>query len=432
MEIGIYVTVFVLWTLTTIQGGWALLDGFRFYRYVKRMIAASDDAQDSNGEFKYQPKVALILPCCGVDQRLEHTVEALRRQNYQHYEVFFTFESTEDPAYGEIGRWARDWTGPPWHRVVAGMAERRSQKIHNLLAAISKLSDKCDVIIFLDSDAIPHPDWMGHLVEPLQDQQVGAATGFRWYTASGGVAAGIRSAWNAASVSMLHNDLTNFCWGGSTAIRKSVFERLSIAQRWDSALSDDYQVTRAVRDAGLAIRFVPQALLPTNERTTFANFWNFARRQFVITRICGPKLWLAGFVLCFNFIIGATSVFLLFVATLFDVIGDQTTFWLALSGWLFILSLAGGKALIRQLAVRRILQWPNLSWRDLAWDVLGVGPIGTIHLALLLASARSRRFVWRNKVYEMISPDSTRILERRTADDAPAIRYSPARTRQSR
>ena len=399
---------------------------------MKRSVGASADALDSNGEFEYQPRVAVILPCCGVDQRLEHTVESLRRQNYRNYEVFFTFESTDDPAYDEVGRWARDWTGPPQHRVIAGMAERRSQKIHNLLAAISKLPDDCDVIAFLDSDAIPHPDWMGHLVKPLQDEGVGAATGFRWYTASGGVAAGIRSAWNAASVSLLHNDKTNFCWGGSTAIRRSEFERLNIAQRWDNALSDDYQVTRAVRDAGLLIRFVPQALLPTNERTTFGNFWNFARRQFVITRICAPKFWLAGFVLCFNLIIGATSVFFLFVAALFELIGDRTTLWLALSGWMFILFLAGGKALIRQLAVRRILRPPNLSWRDLAWDVIGVGPIGTIHLALLLASARSRRFVWRNKVYEMISADSTRILERRIVDDAPAIRYSPEATRQSR
>ena len=38
--------------------------------------------------------------------------------------------------------------------------------------------------------------------------------------------------------------------------------------------------------------------------------------------------------------------------------------------------------------------------------------VGVLQLFLLVASARTRRIVWRNTVYEMVSPDQTIILER--------------------
>ncbi len=414
-ETTIYLCVLAIWLLTTIQGIWALLDGFHFYGYVRRKLRRAAEAGATNAGRRYEPKVALILPCCGVDERLEKTVAAVRRQNYARYEVTFAFESTEDPAYAAVGRWTADWRDLATRCVVAGPTEHRSQKIHNLLAAVGDLADDCEVIVFLDSDAVPHESWLNDLVAPLHDPGVGAATGFRWYTAAGGFAEGVRSAWNAASLSLLHNDKTNFCWGGSTAIRRKAFARLDIARRWDRALSDDYQVTRAVREAGLRIVFVPQALLPTRERTSFRRFWTFARRQYVITHVCAPRIWLAGLILSANFTTGASCLFALMIASAVGLIGDRTTTLVALAGWAFILSLAGAKALVRQLAVHRILRPPDVSWRDFVWDVVGVGPVGVVHLALFFASSRSRRFIWRNKVYEMISADETRVLPRHPA-----------------
>lgn len=412
LEEAVYILVFVSWLLTMIQGTWVLVDGGRFLAYVTRALGEPTGAGGAAAPSSSRPRVTVILPCCGVDERLEHTVAALRRQSYDHYDVVFTFESADDPAYTAIDRWARDWDGPSWRRVVAGLAVHRSQKIHNLLAAVEVLSDECEVIAFLDSDAVPDTDWLGHLIGPLDDRSVGAATGFRWYSATGGVVAGIRSAWNAASVSMLHNDWTNFCWGGSTAIRRETFDRLEIVRRWDRALSDDYQLTRVIRDAGLRICFVPQALLPSTDDGGFFDFWRFARRQLVITRVCAKRLWVAGLVLCCNFINGATCTFALLVAAMFGLMdADPRVMPLALAGWASILVLAGAKALVRQIAIGRILRSPDHGWRDIAWDVLGVGLIGMIHLGLLLSSLTSRRFVWRNRVYELVSADETRIVE---------------------
>ncbi|MBN2563675.1 MAG: glycosyltransferase [Phycisphaerae bacterium] len=464
----IYLIVLILCVLTSIQGISVLRGEVRFYRYVARMVAQATDLLTESGEFKCQPRVAVILPCCGVDEKLGQTVRALSRQNYADYEVIFAFESSDDPAYAAVGAWIKDLfqdscagvencgtdvqdcgtgvppvSAPPRRRchnvarghkapldqehprcpgarrrrrclrVVAGLADRRAQKIHNLLAAVEQVSDDREALVFLDSDAVPGEDWLGHLVAPLGDRTVGAATGYRWYGATGGIAAGVRCAWNASTVSLLEDERRNFCWGGATAIRKETFESLDVSRYWDHALSDDYQLTRAIRGAGLRIRFVPQALVPSSDRTTLRAFWSFARRQILITRVCGPAIWRAGLMLTCNFVVGGTMAAVLFLVAAMGWFGSRTAMFAALFAWLFILALAVGKAVLRQLAVRKVLRPPDWTWRDFWWDVLGtVAFSGPLHLNLFAASLTSRRIVWRNTEYELVSADETRVVRR--------------------
>lgn len=411
----VLVVIGVLWLLAVLQGLESLRGGVRFYRYVKAQTARL------RRERSFTPPAAVILPCCGLDDRLADTVESLSRQHYPDYEVIFAFESVDDPAYAAVGRWVAGWRTVRWKRVVAGRAETRSQKIHNLLAALSSVGPDREVLAFLDSDAVPHADWLRYLVAPLAEPGVGAATGFRWYTTNGSIASGIRSAWNAASVSFLHDDRLNFCWGGSTAIRRADFDRLKIASRWQRALSDDYQVTRAVRSADLRIRFVPQCLIPCMEETTMRGFLTFARRQLVITRVCAPVLWKAGVALASNFNLGATAVLALGIYAYANELTVLTA--AAFSAWGLIIALAAAKSALRQLAVRKVLKSPTISWRDFMWDVVGVGPVGVLHLGLLISSARSRRINWRSTEYEMVSPDETIVLGRTPAE--PRLNAEP-------
>jgi len=107
-----YLTVAVLCLIACVQGTVDLRGGLRFYRYVRRKASAARELTDTAGRFVYQPPAAVILPCCGVDEKLEQTVAALGRQRYADYEVLFAFESADDPAYEAVGRWAQNWTRP--------------------------------------------------------------------------------------------------------------------------------------------------------------------------------------------------------------------------------------------------------------------------------------------------------------------------------
>lgn len=405
----VYLIVALLWLSAAIHAAWSFIDGLKFNRFIRDAL---NDPSNKNPD--PAPRVAVIMPSKGVDEKLHDTVARLSTQTLLPTRVIFTLESRDDPAWTALQTWAAEFPKLNCEFVEAGLAEHRGQKVHNLLAAVESIGDDIDAIVFLDSDAVPGNDWLAEIVAPLSDDSVGVATGYRWYTASGGIAAGVRCAWNAATASLLADERLNFCWGGSMAIRRDRFESLNVRGYWDRALSDDYQLTRAVRDAGLSIRFVPRAIVASDDATTLTGFWEFARRQMIITRICHPALWRSSLVQILNLTAGAGATFLLMLAAWIGWFGSATTFYLGLAGWLTVTFLAAARAASRQVALRRILSPPDLTWRDFVWDVGSILSFGGgLHMNLFLASIGRRRFWWRNIEYEMTGPGETRILQRK-------------------
>ncbi|MFQ5412204.1 MAG: hypothetical protein ACE5EC_07890, partial [Phycisphaerae bacterium] len=111
---------------------------------------------------------------------------------------------------------------------------------------------------------------------------------------------------------------------------------------------------------------------------------------------------------------GGTAVAALAILGLFGWFGTRTTTCMALAGWIVVLLLAGGKAVLRQWALRRVLRPPDLTWREHCWDILGTLTFaGSLHLHLVMASLMTRRILWRDIEYELVSPDETRILRRK-------------------
>lgn len=176
--------------------------------------------------------------------------------------------------------------------ILAGRTRGRGQKVHNLLQALRRLDARDRVLVFGDSDIRPSPSWLRHLVARLDDSRVGASTGFRWYIPQrGNFASVLRSVWNAGAATLFGERKSPFAWGGAMAIRRDTFEACAIAERWQSALSDDYAVTRAMAELGLQIQFVPQALSFTREDCGLRELLDWSFRQLAITRVYKPSLW---------------------------------------------------------------------------------------------------------------------------------------------
>ena len=167
--------------------------------------------------------------------------------------------------------------------------------MHNLRVAVTELNQKTEVIVFVDTDARPHENWLRSLVAPLSDERVGAATGYRWFMPmKGGAASHLRSVWNASIASALGARADkNFCWGGSTAIRRATFEKLKVAERWRGTVSDDFTLTRVLQEAQLPIHFVPACLIVSFDDCGFRELLEFTNRQLKITRVYAPHLWKA-------------------------------------------------------------------------------------------------------------------------------------------
>lgn len=395
---------YILAGLVVLQSLASLRGGVRYFNFFRRELESA--------RALYMPFASVFVPCRGMDQGLRLNLLALFRQHYPAYELVFVSDRADDPALEIARQLSRELEGETVARarfVVAGQALESGQKVHNLRAAVQEADASSEVFVFVDTDARPRADWLRALVAPLADEGAGATTGYRWFLpARGGLASHLRSVWNASIASALgENVRSNFCWGGSTALRRETFERLKMLELWRGTVSDDYALTRALQAARLPIRFVPACLTASIEDCTTSELFEFTTRQLKITRVYAPHLW--AFVLVSN---------LLFVAVFYG--GLTIAAWRAAAGLSFvwplvvvtvIFLLGLWKAFFRLRALALVLEEHHGRLRRGVWAHLLLWPLtAALFLYNAAGAGLSRRIVWRGIVYELKSPTETEII----------------------
>ncbi|HSL53256.1 MAG TPA: glycosyltransferase family 2 protein, partial [Pyrinomonadaceae bacterium] len=274
---------YFLAALSTWFGLQSLLSGIRYAAYVRR--------ETSRPLPDFQPFVSVIAPGRGLEPGLIDNLRPLVAQDYARYEVLFVFDMGDDPAIRIVDELRAT---VPTRTVIAGPATDSGQKVHNLRIAVNEIDAQSEVLVFVDTDARPAKDWLRKLVAPLADETIGASTGYRWFVPErGGIASRLRSVWNASVASALGSDTAkNFCWGGSTAIRRSTFTKLNVSERWRGTVSDDFAITHVLKEAKLPIHFTPNCLVASVGDCDFRELLEFTTRQIKITRVYASHLWL--------------------------------------------------------------------------------------------------------------------------------------------
>ncbi|MCZ2390217.1 MAG: glycosyltransferase [Acidobacteria bacterium] len=357
------------------------------------------------------PFATVFAPCRGVDRTFDENLERLFTQAYPAYEILFIVDDKGDAAVEKIedaiGRHAG--RGISARLLIAPKAVGSSQKIANLLFAIRQADERSEVFAFVDSDACTRPDWLASLAAAAMRPGVGAATGYRWLISENGkLGSELASVWNASVASALGPNLrSNFCWGGSMAARRSTFEQIGVAEKWEGALSDDFAMTRAVHDAGLDLVFVPRALCASFEHQTLAEMLEFTTRQMKITRVYSPNLWLLS-------MFGSTlfcSVMIASIAIIAAADVRGIAFFAAIATFGLVTAFTLLKAIIRLRAVRAVLSEQEvLLKRQFLPQPIYSFVTPAIFLVNTVLAAISRRIVWRGTVYELKSPSETVII----------------------
>jgi ceramide glucosyltransferase len=341
-------------------------------------------------------RVSILAPCRGVDDQFEAYAQALFAQQYSGYEVLFLVESTTDPAWYVLNRILAGLPSARASLIITGTAEGCSQKIHNLLVGLEHVAPETSILAFVDSDVQVHPHWLEALVTPLNDAAVGATSGYRWYVPHRGSMAGsLRSAWNAATLILMAHPRYGFAWGGSTAIRRDVFEKLPIRDAWSHGLSDDLLLTQAVRGAGLKLPFVAACLVPTFELCTWRQLLEWTNRQTCIARVHMPyAMGLALLVHLISITLGALGVVAL--AT-----GQWLMGGLLLSYW--VITALGSLVVCRGANQRLSAHGFTVAQR--AWaQALWTPAVTLLALINISMSFTTRTITWRGISYTMLSP----------------------------
>lgn len=380
-------------------GLYMVVQGLQWLGYVRRRMFSDPGF--------YTPSAAVLCPCKGVEPGLERNLVSLTEFDYQNYEVFFILASASDPAYSIVKRVAGQ-SRPKAHVIIADKPEACGEKVNNLRIAIEQLPPEFEMLVFADSDGRPGKSWLRRLVAPLSDARIGATTTMRWFIPNkNNFATALLAAWNAPIVTMLSEKGRNFCWGGGTAIRRSIFDQIGVSDEWKNSVSDDYSMTRALERSGRTIMFLPECLTLSYVETDFAGLLEFTNRQILITRVYAEKIWQAAaathLLFCATFVLGAAL-------TLADLLDARPAIHLAALTLLPLL-LAAIRGGLRLTGVTEALPAARAQIMGQAWIyvILGVF-LPFLYLANFIASLITRKTRWRGVVYELIAPEQTRIL----------------------
>jgi len=380
-------------------GLYLLFQGVQWLAYARRRASADPGF--------YAPRTAVICPCRGVEPGLERNLTALTEFDHQNYEIFFALASESDPAYSIVKRVATTSRAKA-HIVIAGPPEDCGEKVSNLSAAVAQLTPDFEFLAFADSDGRPGKSWLKRLVAPLNDARIGATTTMRWFIPNrSDFSTALLAAWNAPVVTMLSENGKNFCWGGGTAIRRSVFDQAGVIEDWRNSVSDDWSMTRALQRAGRSIVFLPDCLTLSYVETNFDSLLEFTNRQILITKVYAQETWMMGFathaLYCLTLILG---VYL----TLGDLIATVPAFHLATLTFLPVL-LGVIRSGLRVAGVTEVLPAVRSQIMSQAWIyLLLTAIIPFLYLVNFVTSLVTRKIRWRGTTYELISPEQTRIL----------------------
>lgn len=316
MQQTLFIILAAIWTSWVLQ---AFLSAWRVRKFLSFISREPRNTFD-----RYRPPAAVIVPFKGIDTDLVSGVRGLCEQDYADYRLLLIVESKDDPAYEILTRETARYPKRKITILTAGPAgPNEGQKVHNQLHAIDWLLAhpiEKEAWVFADSDAVPHKQWLLRLVGPLcQPDHTGLSTGYRWLIPkeNARVWSHLASVMNSSVACMFGRDSSNHAWGGSMAIRADVAAKCDLRGHLVGALCDDYQFTRAVSKIGLRTYFVPQCLVATPVDFTLKSLVNFAHRQYLLTRVYAPLLFVGSlFVHSLYFFAAISCVFCIAWASL--------------------------------------------------------------------------------------------------------------------
>lgn len=383
----------LLAALAIVQGVLVAAQSYEHRRFTRSRLRDLD---------RYHPsgRTILFVPCRGHDLGLEENLTSLFDQDYGDYEIRFLVETPEDPACRTIQKVAAQNPHVLSRIVFTGKAVDCGQKVHNLLCATETLPQDVKYLAFADSDARPRRYWLRALLYRLNNDHIGATTGYRWFVPMRFTAPNLLvTSVNASLAMLLGRGNPNIVWGGSWAIRRDRFEQLEIRRAWKHKLNDDLVVTGILRRAHLRVEYEPACAVASPVDLNASQMLDFARRQYFQARYYLPNCWRAGLLLT---TFSLTAFYVSLIATILLWRNGATAAWLTGSIALILYASWAFRGLHRIWLSQELFPDYERQLRWTRWLDLFGGPVaGLANWLVFAGTAFGHTLVWREIHYDL-------------------------------
>lgn len=368
---------------------------FRFQAYRSRWRSNNEAAL---------PPVTVVLPCKGTDNDFEENLKSILDQDYPQFEVVFVTATADDDAIVPIEK-VRQRSQIPTQLLVAGISPYCGQKMGNMICGVRNASLQSEVLVFVDGDVRAHRQFLRAIVSPLANQNVGATCGFPIpIPEKGRLGSLLRTVWSIGGLLTLADRQRCFAIGASTAMRRSVYQSTNLEERLARTVSDTFAFTRAVREAGLDVVFVPAAVSISIDNSSVRDMWRWSTRLTILSRVYSRPFW---------WLVTTTysaSTLIVVLGIISAISGGSIGAWSALT--LIALQVISGYVaagtLISLIRANHPREAETISRHRLAFAALT--PITTVIIFLnSVVSVLTNTVEWRGIRYRLISAEETRV-----------------------
>jgi len=238
------------------------------------------------------PQISFVLPVKGTHTNTAAAwISQVNRHGYEGpVEFVFVVQEDNDPAYVLLKQMQEDGRLPAdgLRVLVAGLTTKTSQKLHNMIHAISQVSEASELVLMLDDDMLLNSGAVNWLAHELEDPNCLAASGF-----SCDVPGCPSVVAHAACIMRLVMDISfssgwaGAAWGGCCLMRRKDLLAETpdgVMQHWkNNGYSDDWIITQVAKRHGKRIANPPCLLfLNLVDITQVQKLYNFVLRQIFV------------------------------------------------------------------------------------------------------------------------------------------------------
>ena len=313
----VFQTIYVLGYVKFLNAG----DNFE---QVHQSGSKQTEERDKNGN--YSPPTAIVLCLKGADESLVDCLTGLIGQDYPDFELDIVIHSPTDPAAKVVEDFFSKVELKPKIHFLESPEESCSLKCSAIAQAVRSLSERIEVVAFIDGDAIVDQNWLSDLVTPLEDASIGATTGNRWYSpVDAHLGEAVRKIWNAAAVVQMQR--YKIAWGGSLAMRRDVIQRCDLLSKWGQSFCEDTSLTHGLQKQNLRLERVANLIVDNKETSSFWETFHWISRQLLTVRLHHPAWPL---VLLHGVVTGVASIFTPLLMVVLFGMGMSSNAWFLL------------------------------------------------------------------------------------------------------
>jgi ceramide glucosyltransferase len=259
------------------------------------------------------PPISILKPLKGIDDNLFDNLESICIQDYPLYEVIFSLQNYNDPAYKVV------WKIKDKHpdRDITILIKRcntgLNPKVNNLIPAYK--SAKYEYILISDSNVMVNKDYLKGIVGYLKDPDVGLVTnliqGIRGRTI-GSIFENLHlNSFILGSVCFLDKYLKMPCViGKSMLMRKKDLENIGGLESVKDVLAEDYIIGKKIHKMGKKVILSKHIIKNVNQYWSVRKFLNRHTRW-------GKLRWRIGGIRYISELF-SNAVFMSFISVLLD------------------------------------------------------------------------------------------------------------------